>query len=231
MNIESFDRLVNLGLKWFFVGVLVLAAFAYLFGDSEDDSPVSAYSGVEYSVLNDVGKGRSKRTVTVSLVSRISESDLKALSDVIKSSGESDFSNVFINYKIPDASGRLHPWAVVSYGDDVNVSISGLSYDDERVLRSMAVDVPGEVLGRWLDARAYIGEVVVLHKDAAGVYITLVKKSGYSNTSEVKASEIDAGLRFDYVHSGDFKNYFILNAKGALEYWADTHFYTANLLK
>ncbi len=201
------------------IALLMLSACS----DSEPNLP-------EYRITKDITEGSNKRSVEVELRERTDEATLRLLANEIYSSSKVNVNRTFIGYRIAGPNQSETYWASTHYTPKLTVVIYGANDSDFAKMQE-TTEIDEEVIGTWLVSRGIEYKITAYEKDGM---MYLKQEFDDDSTSEdvYERSTSEKGTRLQNESGKEFKEYFIINAKGELEFWSENgNYYTASLAK
>ncbi|WP_027358393.1 hypothetical protein [Desulforegula conservatrix] len=194
------------------------------------DNKSIAYSLKEktnYKIVKDEAFGNIKRTVDVVLPERIDEQMLTSIAKEIHDKRANDFERTFICYSIAGEKA-LSAWATTHFNPDLKVEIIGATKQDhEKLLTKDKTDMPENLIGSWLSHNGSEHKVVAYKKNGK-VFIRNIYPDGSSFEEQHKLTTYKGLKKFQTETDRSIGEYFLINAKGELEFWSKNgNFYTA----
>lgn len=179
--------------------------------ESEQSNTVSQESillpefKIEKQNLNEAVK---KASFDIRLGKKASEGNLELIAHNIKAE-HPGFERYFIAYYLPDMEIGTGAWATSHFNPDLKVEVLGLSEEEEEKLASNPTP-DGEVIGRWLDERPYVGNRITIYKQGAAYKLGRVYSDGSSSDMDLEKT----GDKF--IYENDFGQYFKIEADKTL---------------
>lgn len=178
-----------------------------------------------YEILEDEVQRNVKRTVEVRLASRTDEDSLKVLAQEIYDLSKAKVERTFIGYRIAGEGSDQAFWATTNYDPDLKIHIMGKNATDYERLKSMPLP-EGEILGSWMVSDGIDYRIVAYMKGGKAYMQTIYDTKG--SDKEYELTETDEGIKLQLEDVGDFKEYYIINKAGDLEFWSENgNYFTA----
>lgn len=174
---------------------------------------------VKYSILDSDVLPGIKRTLEIRLNKRVSEETLRALALKLKSGDSRSYERTFIGYYLPDMKVGSGAWATTHFDPELEVRILGLTKEQEKTLTKQPTDPSREVLGRWLDERPFVGNMITIFRQAGNLFMENAFADGSSGKMEILARPSPFGKRFEDKDPNDFGEYFLIDSDGNLQLW------------
>jgi len=173
---------------------------------------------VSYPIIEDKEEYNAfskKRMVKVKLNMRVSSEVLREIALAVKSSEKRQYEQTFIFYYLPeDVSGvKASPWGTSHFNPTLDVSIMGITKEDEAALRSMPITHPGTRIGAWLIDRG----LVVLYDGGGAVEMADIFPKGGRHVSEMVEVPTERGRWFKKVDGSDI---YAVDESGTLRLYA-----------
>lgn len=193
---------------------------------SDAGEPESAALTIpSYEILEDEVQRNVKRTVEVRLASRTDEDSLKVLAQEIYDLSKAKVERTFIGYRIAGEGSDQAFWATTNYDPDLKIHIMGKNAKDYERLKSMPLP-EGEILGSWMVSDGIDYRIVAYMKGGKAYMQTIYDTKG--SDKEYELTETDEGIKLELEDVGDFKEYYIINKAGDLEFWSENgNYFTA----
>ncbi|WP_299078878.1 hypothetical protein [uncultured Paraglaciecola sp.] len=184
-----------------------------------------------YEVIKESSIPGIKHSIDISLNKKISKDELASLAQKLK--GSAQYERTFIGYVINMSEVKNGYWATTHFNPDLNVKILGLTIEQEREMESERELGEGkEIVSRWVDDRPYIGAKITVYQEDEKFYMMSLYGDKSSSVEEIKITKHKNGRKVEALESNGFGEYFLINKKGALEFWSSTsNYYTAKEIK
>lgn len=184
-----------------------------------------------YKVIKESSIPKIKHSLEISLDKKITKDELASLAKKLK--GDDDYERTFIGYVVNKSEVVNGYWATTHFTPKLNVKILGLTIDQEKEMKAESnVGKDKKIVSSWVDDRPYVGAKITIYEDKKKFYIMSVYGDKSSSTEEVKISKQKNGRKVETAEENGFGEYFLINEKGALEFWSSTrNYYTAKELK
>jgi hypothetical protein len=124
---------------------------------------------VSYPIIKDedeVGPDYSKRMVEVRLNMRVSKEVLREIALDVKGQEKRQYERTFIFFYLPKEVYGVqdHTWATGHFNPTLDVTIHGLTKEEEQALRKMPITHAGKRIGAWL--LDFSRCIVLIYEDA-----------------------------------------------------------------
>lgn len=182
-------------------------------------------SKIEFNIRSEDTKRNVKRVVEIDLQHRISEVEIKTISEQVKANQDKEYERTFLLFFIPDM--KESAWATVSYDPDYKLNIIGSTASEHEGLNNRDIIVTGEKIGEWNANWGF--EYKVLYEEKDGKILSRhIFSEGESKPLEMHIVSINGEKAYQDDISKDHGEYYIINNDGDLEYWSvNGKYYTA----
>lgn len=181
---------------------------------------------IDYEIISDDKKRDIVRNVSVELPERISEQQLRQISNEIKNGDSNSYERTFIMYRIKGEQS-VAAWATAHFDPSLEVKFIGLSSDNFKKLLNVKHDVDGEVIGQWISPNGFTDHIVVLYKKDKKYF-----KQDFYIDATLKPYELLKDVATYRYKDPDETQYFIIDSSGDLEYHGESrNIYIANKIE
>lgn len=180
----------------------------------------------KYKIVKDDSLRDVKRTVEVVLKERIEEDLLLKIAQQIYDNRSHDYERTFIGYRIEGEDAGPY-WATTNYNPNLEINFIGTKKQEHEKLIAQKANDLKDVIGIWLSQNGPEHKMVAYKKNGK-VFIRYIYHDGSSFEEQHKLTT-HKGLKKLQDESGkSFGEYFLINAKGELEFWGKNgNYYTA----
>lgn len=190
---------------------------------------VSVASDSNYMVTKEESHKNIERDVEVTLLERVDEQTLRAISKEIKDSETKDYEKTFIGYRLAKGGDSFF-WAKASYEPELKITIIGESIEDHSKVISKKITADGKVLGKWL-ANNGIETKMIAYTMKGKTYIKTQYGDGASDVEECEVSTVSGKKKLQNEDGVGYGEFYVINKKGDLEFWSKNgNYYTAEKL-
>jgi hypothetical protein len=174
---------------------------------------------VAYTVEGTTTSPREKRSVDVRINRELSKDELGRLAVALRDE-DPHYERTFITFYLPGMEVGSGGWATAHFNPDLKVVVQG----EPGAQAAQSVEAPrapaaqGGTVGRWRDARPYVGGEIVLIRDDGKFRVERKFGDGSSLTQEVGERPGSGGRRFN-VRGGSYGEYYLLTSGGDLQIW------------
>ncbi|MGZ4953552.1 MAG: hypothetical protein ACXV8Q_00450 [Methylobacter sp.] len=198
---------------------------------TEDVRKTKIPEDITYNIIKDESKRDIKRNVEVSLNKKVSEDVLSEIALTIKQSEKQTYQETFIGYFI-EGNDKQGYWATTNFNPNLDIKIIGLSANDEKTLiESSTLKPDREIIGSWLDDRPGIEAKMTLFYTNKALFLEFADRYGGIRVKKMSKHRNNGEEIVEYKDGNDFKEYFLINANGELEFWSpNKNFYIAKKL-
>lgn len=159
--------------------------------------------------------------LSVRLVERLSEADLRALTETTIKAQSPGKAVLSVAYYLPGENLAMQPWAEARVMPEIKLSIHGLRRDEVEALRASTAADPRPLLGAWLTSPPALPGKISIWRDKGKVFAEWQVRSGQTTVDEVREWRSNRGRRFEI--SGADGGYYLILGNGALELGDKTH--------
>ena len=156
------------------------------------------------------------RRVTVRLDRRLSESDLKAVSETVTKAQKSGSPVDAVAFYLPAMKLAQGPWAERRLSEGGKITIQGLRLDEETAYRAEALSDQRPVLGMWLTSPpAMPGRLTIWREKGGKTFAEWRLRNGQKTVDELDETQSSRGRRFNI--AGVSGAYYLATWGGELE--------------
>ncbi len=173
--------------------------------------------GLAYSVIDSDIISGAKLSLDVRLSRKATEKELAQIARELKGGTPGSYSRTFILHYLPGMQPGAGAWATTHFNPSLQVSILGMTTEQEQAL-ARQVNSPGQqVIGVWLDETPYTANRTTLYKKGGKIFWERKFKDGSELTEEMIERSSSSGRRFDMRDRNAFGDYLVINTSGVLE--------------
>ncbi len=196
--------------------VAVLAATTV--GARAAETTIKPEMAPAYKIVSD-DDAAGLRRVTVRIDRRLSESDLKAVSDTLTKAQKSGSSGAQIDavaFYLPTMKLAQGPWAEQRLSSGGKITILGLRLDEEIAYRAEALSDQRPIIGMWLTSPpALPGRLTIWREKGGKTFAEWRLRSGQKTVDELDETQSSRGRRFNI--AGVSGAYYLATWGGDLE--------------
>ena len=172
---------------------------------------------VSYSIIASNTIPGIKRSLDVRLNKKVSRETLQAIALKLKYQDLRKYQRTFIVYYLPDMTIGAGAWATSHFTPELDVQILGLTPEGQRAM-SKPILAGHELIGRWLDDRAYVASLITILRDSGSgkLFIEMKFKDNSIYKKEIIEKKSRLGRRFDHVEYNEFGDHWIVDSRGNL---------------
>ncbi len=168
-----------------------------------------------YQVVSEDGAPQALH-IAVRLERRMSEPDLKAVSEALKARHSPDKTLAAVSFYLPAMKLTQSPWAEARFAPASKITVNGLGLNEEAAYRAEAESDPRDVIGVWITAAPAVPGLLTIWRDKYGkTFAEWRLRNGQKTSDELEESKAKSGRRFDVV--GANGGYFLMTWGGDLE--------------
>jgi hypothetical protein len=130
------------------------------------------------------------------------------------------YNILFITYYLPGMTPGLGAWATTNFNPSLNVSILGITIEEEKALREGVKTPSGEIIGEWLDESPYAGAKYTLIKTNEEIIMVQKFTDGSYLEIEMVQKNQSGLLQFERKKTR-FKDYYLIERNGSLGLYDD----------
>jgi hypothetical protein len=150
-----------------------------------------------------------KRGLDVRLEKKITKEALADVAVKIKNADKNKYERTFITYYLPNMEVGAGAWASTHFNPNLEVSILGLSIEDEKLLRDIPNNPAHKIVGSWLEEPLQ-RRTTIYTKDGK-TFISHVYIDGSSWISELVEKNIDNKRTFHKTEENSFNEYYFID--------------------
>jgi hypothetical protein len=155
----------------------------------------------------------NKSIVYIELKTKVSETELKDIGEVVRSMYSA--SNLYVFYSVKDGA---ETWAYTHFRPSLELRIIGATIEqDDKIEHSE--EVKGDVLGKWKSHNSLMGSVLIYHQIGKEKYMTIKFFDGGESVKKVKISKKNGKTKLN--DDNGFGEYYILEDNGNLGMYGD----------
>jgi hypothetical protein len=164
-------------------------------------------------------KSDAARIVEVRLERRLEETELGAIVSAIIDLEPRSYPRTTVNFVLAGARAADGPWATATSLRSTQISVPGLTAEEERRFRSEAASDPRHQIGSWLtSAPASPGRLTIV-REGDRLVLDWQMRGRLVRSGELTATPLPSGNRLDYVERSP-DSWLVIAADGALEIYA-----------
>ncbi len=172
--------------------------------------------GLAYSVIDSDIISGAKLSLDVRLSRKATEKELAQIARELKDGTPGSFSRTFIVHYLPGMLPDAGAWATTHFNPSLQVSILGMTTEQEQAL-ARQVNSPGQqVIGVWLD-KSPSANRTTLYKKGGKIFWERKFWDGSELTLEMIERSSSSGRRFDMRERNASGDYIVIRASGVLE--------------
>lgn len=198
-----------------------------------------------FEILSDKKVNGLKRSVEIRLDRRITYQQLETLAHKIKALDTNRYDRTFMLYYLPHQRVGAGAWASTHFTPNLKVEMLGATVDDVKKFRAYSIkngwaapqppkkspqiwgaaeqkdnlQYGGEIIGEWIWDLPDLSHKITVFKKSGKFFINNYHRDGSQDTVQLKSSKIPRGLELKEVKSNTFREYYIINKKGELEFY------------
>lgn len=177
----------------------------------------------EYKIINDEIDRDKKRLVEVLVDGRLTEQQIKLISDDIQMKNKS-IPKTYVQFYLGD---KKTAWAIAEYVPEYSLRMIGSTVQEHEKLQKTQPKINGELLGQWSANWGYESKVIFEKKDNK-IFMREVYSDGEGKPTELAISEKDGNTVYETEAGKSHGEYYVINSSGDLEYWSKNgNYYTA----
>ena len=156
------------------------------------------------------------RRVTVRIDRRLSESDLRAVSEAVRKTQKAGAAFDTVAFYLPAMKLAQGPWAQQQLSSGGKITILGLRLDEENAYRADAQSEQRPVIGMWLTSPPAMPGRLMIWRDRNGkIFAEWHLRTGQKTVDELNEQHSSRGRRFDI--AGASGAYYLATWGGDLE--------------
>ena len=155
----------------------------------------------------------NKSTIYIELDTKISESELKEIGEVIRNSYSA--ANLYVFYNVKDGA---EAWAYTHFRPTLELRIVGSTIEQDNKIEQ-SEKVKGKVLGKWKSHNSLMGSVLIYHQIGKEKYMTIKFFDGGESIKKVKVTTKNGNTKL--TDDNGFGEYYILETNGNLGMYGD----------
>ena len=168
-----------------------------------------------YKIVSD-DNAMGLRRVTVRIDRRLSESDLRAVSETVRKTQKAGAAVDTVTFYLPAMKLAQGPWAQQQLGTSGKITILGLRLDEENAYRAEALSELRPVIGMWLTSPPAMPGRLTIWRDRNGkTFAEWRLRNGQKTVDELNEQHSSRGRRFDI--AGASGAYYLATWGGELE--------------
>ncbi|MCH9020330.1 MAG: peptidoglycan-binding protein [Proteobacteria bacterium] len=176
---------------------------------SEGDRPT-------YSVIDSNEIPRVKLSLDVRLDRRASEQEIASIARELKDNAGGTYERTFIMFYLPGMTPGAGAWATAIFDPGLEVSVLGMTTDQERSLTSAPPTTGGDIIGVWIKDRFPASRITIFKKNGVP-RIQQKYNDGSESTTRLLEQETSSGWRYDYAEGSATGDHFVITRSGTLE--------------
>ncbi len=187
-----------------------------------DSSKIGKYTKEElpkdfsYNIVKDESNvALQKNQLEIELNQKLTEGQIATLAEQLFNSKEKQ-RRFYIFYKLKGVENSVAAWATSHFDPELEIGIIGSTTEEDVNKDKLSEKIDGKVVGKW-DENKYTFSNLIIYKKDNKTFIKTVYKNGQTSDEELKESETEKGIRYDYKDGGYNGEYFILNNENGLE--------------
>lgn len=193
-----------------FTAIIVWSA---IFGSVQAET----IEGATYNIISDNDFRNVKRNIDVRLDRNVSVEVLRTIAKKLRNMERKKYERTFIAYYLPNMEVGAGAWATSHFSPELEVRILGLTAEEEEKMTRAAKNTSRDVVGIWLDDRAYVGATITIFRENKKLYLESKYKDGSSSTDEMTESQSIVGKKLVEKGGNPHGEYFVLDKKGNLQ--------------
>ena len=206
------------GVLWLAAALFAVWFTRHVLAPVEHGEPLEAFSSslVSSLVEHDIRPG-VKRHVLATLVERVSETDLRRISEAIRLLDNRPYRRTFISYRIEGEATDGMYWAMAEFDPELELTVLGITAEQYAQIhkRYLASDT-GRTLGVWVDLSPIVGGRVRLFELEGRMYVE-TRLGHVARSEEVRGSTLESGVRLEPVEVNNAGDHWFLSSSGELE--------------
>jgi hypothetical protein len=156
---------------------------------------------ISYPIIEDEEAYNSftkKRMVEVRLNMKVSPDVLREIALQVKATERHQYERTFIFVKLPEkvAGVENEAWATCHFAPTLNVSILGLTKEDEESLRKLPMEHKGKRIGAWLIEMQFASHMALIYEDAGTIKLASIGLGGARFDTDMVELPAQGGRRF-----------------------------------
>ncbi|BDD09510.1 hypothetical protein FUAX_19420 [Fulvitalea axinellae] len=180
-------------------------------------------SSINFEIIEkDFNKFNEKATILIELDSKADREQLIWIANKIKEDLFRSARRIFISFRIHGVIAGNGYWATANFdGKELQVSINGLSLEQEKELIEGFENETRETIGMWIDETPFIcSSLTLLFNDGATILETKYS-DGSKSLEQLKTTQLGSGIRYDNLQGNYHGEYFIVENNGTLKYYSE----------
>ena len=190
-------------------------AMERLSANNRQSRPVEP-DGPTYSVIGRDEIPGIKLSLDLRLERKASEQELATIARELRDDAGGAYERIFILYYLPGMKPGSGAWATSHYNPGLNVSILGMTAEQEQVLSKEPSTTGGDVIGNWIDDGILAGKITIFKVDGIAHFHERFK-DGSELTKRLVERKTSSGWRYDYAEGSSTGDHYVINQSGALE--------------
>ncbi|MDQ3537145.1 MAG: DUF2971 domain-containing protein [Bacteroidota bacterium] len=173
-------------------------------------------------IEKDYKKVNGKATATIELESKTGKEALIWIANKIKDDLFRSAERIFISYMpqgMPTGNGY---WATGNFEkEELQVSINGLTLEQENLLEVGLKNESRKASGMWIDESPFVCSSLTLLVERGEATLETKYFDGSKSSERLKSTQLDMGIRYDNIEGNDHGEYFIVEGNGTLKYYSE----------
>ncbi len=174
-------------------------------------------NSVKYTIINSRSSHNIRRSIYVRLKQKTPESDLRSIAYDLKNKADKQYERTFISYYLPGVATKDMAWAVADFNPELEISILGLTIEQEVNLSKESKNLSREIIGAWLNEYVICCKITI-YKHKGKLYMERKFVDGSLGSEEiVKKNSSLSGKCFEDKKGSAHGDYYRINNQGNLE--------------
>lgn len=156
-----------------------------------------------------------KYELDIRLTKKVDERELKEIANELRRERK-QYKRLWIFYYLPGMETGAGAWATTHFTPDLEISILGLTSEEEKKLTKDALNQSRDTIGIWMDDRPYVGSTITLYRENGKLFLKIKYKDGSGSNDEMTESSDAIGTKLVEKGGNVHGEYFVLDKKGNL---------------
>lgn len=206
------------------IGILLISAFLIFKFCNASSTTIGKYTKEElpkdftYQITNDESNvATEKNQLYVELSEKLTEGQIATLAEELFNSKEKQ-RRFYIFYTLKSSNDAHVNWAISHFDPELEITINGATAIQENQIKTNTGNVDGKVIGNFYEEELSSSSYTVYESNNK-TFIKTISKENITAINEMKRSDVETGIKLEYVNDSFSGEYFILTKDNELEFY------------